>query len=514
MKNKILLFFAGFLCLNLTGYQSSGQSYPGLLSIDAVRYGQTYVGGTARFRGLGGTSTSLGADISSISGNPAGLGFYNSSAASISPIVRFGDFSSAYLGNSKSRFGGNFQVPNMGFSIYNKFSDYSGSGWQGGSFGIAINQSASFYNDISYEGTAQLDQDGFPTDFLEFTLQPFLTEDGSFASFPTINSTEPTFENNIYSDLAERVGLLEIVEAEDTSGDTFYFVDRYDGVNDSFTPSRQTETIRRRGGLTNIDASYGANYNDMLYLGIGVNIAFMNYNETRVFREYPEGTALNYFELEEEKSITGAGVGVTLGAIVKPIPMLNLGLSYSSPTIMGLNETQTLNMTSYFSDATGPMNYEIINEAPRYTFISPQRLNAGATFFLGKYGFISADVEFVDYGNSRYSSDDSFYNDSDQIVREDLQSVQNYKIGAEGRLGIFRARAGYALYGNPYQIGIDQNRNTISGGVGIKKDEFFVDVTYSQDSFNNQDLIPYTGAAPVSSSSTINSLMITVGTTF
>src|SRR5690554_5875032 len=50
---------------------------------DGIRFSQSDIGGTARFKAMGGAQTALGGDLSSIAGNPAGLSFYNNSDASI-----------------------------------------------------------------------------------------------------------------------------------------------------------------------------------------------------------------------------------------------------------------------------------------------------------------------------------------------------------------------------------------------------------------------------------------------
>ena len=56
---------------------------------DAFRFSNSTINGTARILGMGGAQTALGADLSSISGNPAGLGFYRSNDYSVSPTLRF-----------------------------------------------------------------------------------------------------------------------------------------------------------------------------------------------------------------------------------------------------------------------------------------------------------------------------------------------------------------------------------------------------------------------------------------
>jgi len=141
LKYSVIIFIT-FVC----SFNSFGQISP--YTVDAVMFSQTDGGGTARFVALGGANVSLGGDISSISGNPAGLGFYNRSSWSISPVLRIGDYNAQYQGESTSNIGGNIQVPNMGMVFHNRFEEYAGSKWVSGTFGIAINQKQSFYNNI------------------------------------------------------------------------------------------------------------------------------------------------------------------------------------------------------------------------------------------------------------------------------------------------------------------------------------------------------------------------------
>ena len=53
--------------------------------LDAYRYSQTELNGTARYLGMGGAFGALGGDISSMSSNPAGLGIYRSSEIVTTP---------------------------------------------------------------------------------------------------------------------------------------------------------------------------------------------------------------------------------------------------------------------------------------------------------------------------------------------------------------------------------------------------------------------------------------------
>ena len=73
----LILISMGMVCFDLDPAQAqSFADYTRILS-------QQEIHGTARLMGIGGTKTALGGDIGTISGNPAGLGFYNSSEFSI-----------------------------------------------------------------------------------------------------------------------------------------------------------------------------------------------------------------------------------------------------------------------------------------------------------------------------------------------------------------------------------------------------------------------------------------------
>jgi hypothetical protein len=70
---KLLLFYVSVL--TVTQMHAQIYSYPNL----ARQFSSSYATGSARMQGLGGSFGVLGADLSSIAGNPAGLGFYTRS---------------------------------------------------------------------------------------------------------------------------------------------------------------------------------------------------------------------------------------------------------------------------------------------------------------------------------------------------------------------------------------------------------------------------------------------------
>ena len=84
---------------------------------DALRYARTFYSGTARFNAMGGAFGTLGADFSTASTNPAGLGLYSMSEITVTPAFYIGRTSSEYypVTGIDTRF--NFNLSNAGFVI-------------------------------------------------------------------------------------------------------------------------------------------------------------------------------------------------------------------------------------------------------------------------------------------------------------------------------------------------------------------------------------------------------------
>ena len=122
------------------------------------------------------------------------------------------------------------------------------------------------------------------------------------------------------------------------------------------------------------------------------------------------------------------------------------------------------------------------------------KASVGATL-IAKFGFISADAEFVNYKSSKYKdntgSSDLYDFDNDNI-KSTYKSVVNYRVGAEYRYKIYRARLGYNLMADPYRVsgGVDRKTQSISGGVGMKLKTFYTDLTVVSSQTENAR-VPY-----------------------
>jgi hypothetical protein len=122
-----------------------------------------------------------------------------------------------------------------------------------------------------------------------------------------------------------------------------------------------------------------------------------------------------------------------------------------------------------------------------YGLYTPFKVGGGATVFLGKYGFISADVDWVDYSSARLSSRDFNEGPDNQVIQNLYTSTINYRFGAEAKLDHWRVRAGYAHQGDPYldNTGFDQSTQHLSGGIGVQFDALRVDFSVINQNYNS-----------------------------
>lgn len=492
---KLFIVIAAFAFLTA---EINAQGISGNFTQDALTYSQLSPGGTARMWGMGKSGTSLGGDISAITANPAGLGFYNKSQFAVTAALKFNNVNTSYLGSNSTEFSPYFNIPNIGI-VFNSSSDASSfDDWKGGSFGISINQQENLRGNLFYRGTMRPNDSGFMDDFIEYALQPFLDENGNFLNFSSVGAAENYAEDqNIYSQLAFNTFLLDIF-GDDANG---YEIDRYDSNFPNTPPittqsSLQSESIITSGGITSLSGAYGGNFKDQLFIGAGFNIMFVNQGFHRTYTERPEGTELTSFTLEERTAINGAGFNANLGLIYKPIPQINIGVNYRTSTYYRLSETIELDMTTNFDDGD-VLTDGVTIEVPSYNFRSPHVFSGGATYFFNKNGFLTADVEYLPLQGIRFDSQGMNLQTENSNLRQELRDIYTLRFGGEYRVDIFRFRAGAAVYSDPFQSpDFTQNRYSLNGGFGVRKSDFFTDIAVSYENRAINPFLPYSFSSP------------------
>lgn len=500
MKLKIFgAALTAMLLLTLTNVMA--QSY----AQSAMLFGRTTPGGSARILGMGGTQIALGGDYSSGISNPAGLGMFNRSEVSLSTGVSSLTSSAKFLGNTDDDLKNRLTIP--GFGVVLNFPQDK-NGFMGGSFGISYTRTNDFNQSVLYQG-----QNEDNTSIINYFIS-------DAKGYPISQFDEDEYQYNRPTGLAYYNYLIGPETLLDPPGsDREYF-------SDVFSNAYQQETIQTTGSSGQWNFSYGANIKDKLFLGIGLGVASLRYKSTKSYSEsFEDDDYLDNLRLDENLTIKGSGANLTVGITGRPVDFLQLGASYSTPTLYSISETYDASMNTnwnnfdYFGDGKTVLNDEYAETdivKSDYMLVLPSKVSTGLAF-ISKYGLISGDLEVVNVGGARYSSSEdgvSYSTDNDQI-RSAYRRVLNYRLGAEFRHKIVRARAGYGVQGNTYKssAGSDNTIRNISGGVGLRMKRFFVDfaLVFSK---GNVTYSPYPQSANVNLTNKLIKGVVTAGVTF
>ncbi|MDX5437467.1 MAG: hypothetical protein LPK03_09755, partial [Pontibacter sp.] len=367
----------------------------------------------------------------------------------------------------------NFVFPQLGVVVANRKGDSDGSDWRGTTFGIGFTR----LNNFNERYTSYRTQSG-ETDP---TIVEYLTD------LAAQNGRDSIGLNNEYSNgITSLEGLAYGAFLFDVTGDGEYFpVQRVGQIT-------QREEIIRTGSQNQIDIGVGTSYKDKLYIGASLGIVTVDFSQEAIYTEAEAdgSTPFTSLEYRDEFSTAGAGVNLKVGLIARPVDALRLGLSIQTPTAYTFDDDYQRIINTTFSDGV-----ETAAEEPgqfSYRLTTPFRATGGLAYFIGKYGFITADVEYVDYGDAKFREDDDFssggfFDDINDGVATNNESAINYKIGAEARFEVFRLRAGYAHNGeldngSSYDAGFINYKygasNHYTLGAGVRLQRFFVDAAY------------------------------------
>jgi len=486
---------------------------------DVLKFSHHFNGGSARIQAIGGASYSLGGDISSISLNPAGLGFFNKKIFSLGYRSKSIKNNSLFIGESSSSEKSFQDIDNISilFPVNNRSSNFNPGVVECPdcpklNIGISFSRIKDFTNDRYYRG---YNDNNSIIDYFLFDAQG--------VPLSQISNSNPI----------QGIGLLQeaydhylINPDSDLPGSYFSFVGGY---------PLQEERIINDGGINKFSIAAGTNLKDKIYLGAGANIYFINYDQSRIFfeSEYEilnddgvwefEGI-LDFIKLKDFFKIKGNGLSTSIGLIFKPINELNIGLNFESKTKYLLKEELDSEIeTNYFDYYFQPEDTILGNSisgtalnVAQYNFSSPSKLTIASSYFIKKYGFISADIDFINYSSARIQSYDfSHYNDNREIANVYKSLAINYRFGVEARLRKFYLRAGYNYLSDPNRILDDTNNEKIkkSIGIGYLSKGINLDIAYtSLNSDSRLSSYPIPSNQPIANFSTkIRSVIITLG---
>lgn len=396
-----------------------------LMPADLATLSQTHAFGTARAMGMGGAFVSLGADMTSMSLNPAGLGIYRRNEISLTPMVPLSHASTAgtyeWQGNNRTR----FAFANIGAAL-NVFESPTGA-LTSLTIGFGMNRIADFNTRYSYSAESVYnpsDDRVMPTiaDIFGQQLgQGYRDSDNGhyYSIFP-----EPQPDGNPNGALGYKgfdpgfwpaiLGYNGYMINVEGTGDNRQWVPSFIGHNASVTHSLD---MVGSGSINEFTLSAGGNFNNIVYVGASLGIQSVHKKVGMTYQEeyryydtdgiavdkggYELLSQLNYSSLYQQTVIDGSGVNFKLGVIVRPVAGLRLGVAFHTPTFYSLDFSYRADIeTGGRNNETGEkqVSYDgtptqIDEGSNSWEFTSPARLMFGASYTFGNFAIVSIDYE-------------------------------------------------------------------------------------------------------------------------
>lgn len=467
---------------------------------DALRYSLSSYNGTARFMGLSGAYGAIGADFSSLSQNPAGIGLYRKSEFTISPGFYNASTSSSFFGNKESDFRNNMTLGNMGMIFAANLNENKGEGMlKGLQFGFGMNRTNNFSNRVIIEGYNT-------TNSLMGHYADVANNDGNPMSLSQLDEFSTL--------MAYDVNLL-VYDSGSQNNPAHYWVDMPNGN------VLQRKSIQMSGSSREMLLSGGLNYNNKLYLGLSLCFPSLRYEETSNYSELDNNHLssssdpdFNFSSVQRTENLTtkGSGFNLKFGIIYKPVEFLRIGGAIHTSTTYNLTDDWSSKMTSTFENGD-TYTSSSPDGAYDYKLSTPFKAIGSIAFVFPKFGFITADYEYIDYSSAKLRADDYDFFDENEVVKTNLNATGNLRIGAEYRHDIFAFRAGTSFYGSPYKNETTRGaRMGYSAGIGIREKDYFLDFAFNHQ-LSKDDLYLY-GATAAENTYKVNQLLMTLGFKF
>lgn len=448
ISSYLLLLFP-FFCLSQTAE-------------DALRYSRPELNGSVRFRSMGGAMGAMGADISALNNNPAGLGVYSKSDVTGTLGLLFSGVKSDYNDSIVKDRRNSFAFPNLGISGAGVNKKLDGDHFLRSNFAISLNRIANFKNNILIAGNSRGSTMGLA---FSAAAQGKIPEKlDQFYEYPAY-----------YYDLIDTVN----------GSSTLYASAIPKGAN-----NRQEYESLESGGISELAFGGGYSYDDRFYAGWSVGVLFLNYDRNSLFTETcveqkyetpnAPGVYISSFFQEEGLSTTGKGINLKLGMIYRFNEMLRAGFAYHTGSIYSMKD----NYKSRFGisyEGLGEYSDSLKNGVFRYTLTTPQRFQTSLSILLEKAAAINLEVELLNYANMKLKSNPDYFSTVNKYMRQTYKNAVNVKVGFERNIKPVILRGGYAMFGNEYGNLFSGKgvRHAFSLGGGLRWSNKYLDIGYS-----------------------------------
>lgn len=257
----------------------------------------------------------------------------------------------------------------------------------------------------------------------------------------------------------------------------------------------------RDGYYDKTNFTIGANYNNNLYFGIGLNMSAVNYTQDDFanFRLNLNNLTDNYEKQYTPYLEQSRGFSANFGLIAKLNNQFRVGAAVETPT--------------WWNNERVYKDYQIDNNGLTDTAEFSEERNLRTAFkttlsaaFVPSKNF-SFNIDYIQsLGQPKYTTNSNVNTEINNFYSDHYKNSAEVRFGAEYRLEGLRVRAGYAFASNPFDnistnayneggIIANQNynnfivskRNTFGAGLGYDFKAFYIDAAYQniQSEYNN-----------------------------
>ena len=243
----------------------------------------------------------------------------------------------------------------------------------------------------------------------------------------------------------------------------------------------------RYGNQSKMSVGVGANYNNNLYFGAGLNFhnVVLDQYDSVAFNS----SADNAREVGDKQytpfSEASSGFSASVGVIGKVNPHFRLGAALETPTWWRIERLYT----EYENPTDGTYRED-------RDLTSPMKATLSAAYVANKNFAINVDYS-LGLTKPKYKVYGDAETELNKFFTDNYKSMSEVKVGAEYRINALRLRGGYGFASNPFNSmsiatisdnGVVGNsnfsnlfvakRNTIGAGIGYDFKAFFIDAAY------------------------------------
>ena len=478
--------------------------------------------GTARYVGMGGAMEALGADLSTIGTNPAGIGMFRRGMVAgsfgfntLSDAKSFGNANKTNMSFDQAGFvysmrSGRHSMLNFGFN-YTKSKNFDQILTAAGRLNNASQNKLSAMKNANGVYTLQDKNNGLVSNSGAYSQADYLYSNVLFNHYDANNPNDP---NNAM--LSE--GDKGVIVNQTTGLPVYYNATGYDF-------GRSTT-----GYIGQYDFNVSGNSNDRFYWGFTVGIYDVHYNGSSLYSEslVDGNTAIGDVAMNDERKITGTGFDVKAGLIFRPAEEspFRIGLYVHTPTWYDLTTRNYTVLNNNTNEAYGSTERGKSSESYDFKFYTPWRFGVSLGHTVGNYLALGATYEYADYTTNDIRVNDggevdywgNYYETSSrdeamkQNIKNSLKGVHTVKVGMEFKPEKnFAVRLGYNYqsamynkngfkdgslesYGTYYASTTDytnwKDTHRFTAGVGYNYGKFSFDLAY-QYSQTNSDFYPF-----------------------